>query len=293
MWFPLSYDQPLFRPPAEGNSLIFQITKGCSWNQCAFCEMYTTKDFKAKKQEKILDDIARCAESMPETRKIFLADGDALVLSTPRLLEIVSAIAASFQRLQRIGIYASTRNLLAKSPQELAELHAAGLKMLYIGIESGDDEVLRRNQKGETFKSTVDGLQRAHTAGMKSSVMILSGLGGTERSRQHAIESARVLNETQPLYASTLVLSFPFGIGHYRKRLGHAFELPDKQGLLEELHVLIQHTELQETIFRSDHASNYLSLKGILGRDKEKLLGQITASMSDASSLRPEWMRGL
>lgn len=293
MWFPLTYDQPIFRPPAEANSLIFQITKGCSWNQCAFCEMYTTKDFKAKKQEKILGEIARCAISMPDTRKIFLADGDALVLSTSRLLEILTAITSSFPRLQRIGIYASTRNLLAKSPQELAELQAAGVKMIYVGIESGDDEVLARNKKGETFRTTVDGLQRAHTAGMKSSVMILSGLGGTERSRPHAVESAHVLNETQPLYASTLVLSFPFGMGHYRKRLGQPFELPDKRGLLEELQLLIQHTELHETIFRSDHASNYLSLKGILGRDKEKLLGQIADALSGGISLRPEWMRGL
>lgn len=290
---PLKYDEPLFRPPAEAYSLIFQITKGCSWNRCVFCEMYSTKDFKAKKQEKNIEDIATCAELYPETRKVFLADGDAMVLSTARLLEVLKLIQQSFPRLMRVGIYASTRTLLTKSPQELQELQSAGLKMLYVGIESGDDEVLQRNQKGETFKTTVEGLNRAHEAGMKSSVMILNGIGGTEHSHAHAVNSAKVLNETQPQYASTLVLSFPFGVEHYIKRLGSAFELPDKAGLLKELHTLITHLELKETIFRSDHASNYLSLKGILNRDKEKLLEQISVAIQGGSSLRPEWMRGL
>lgn len=293
MRFPLKYDEPLFRPPAEANSLIFQITRGCSWNRCAFCEMYTTKDFKAKKQEKILEEISRCAELFPDARKIFLADGDALVLSTNRLLEILKPISASFPRLQRVGIYASTRNILGKSPEELKELKDAGIKMLYVGIESGDDEILTNNQKGETFATTVEGLNRAHAAGMKSSVMILNGLGGKELSERHAINSARVLNETQPLYASTLVLSFPFGAGHYRQRLGRPFELPEKKGLLNELRLMIAHCKLNETIFRSDHASNYLDLKGILNRDQDKLLTSIDEALKDASSLRPEWMRGL
>lgn len=293
MRFALKYDEPLFRPPSEAYSLIFQITRGCSWNQCTFCEMYTTKDFKAKKREKNIDDITQAAIQFPETRKVFLADGDAMVLSSERLLEILQLLKQSFPRLTRVGIYASTRNLLTKSPQELQELRDAGLKIIYVGVESGDDVILERNHKGETFKTTVEGLIRAHEAGIQSSVMILTGMGGTERSSQHAIASAQVLNETQPHFASTLVLTFPFGVTHYVKRLGLPFELPDKNGLLAELQTMISQLELKETIFRSDHASNYLSLKGILNRDKEKLLEQIAFAMGNNGTLRPEWLRGL
>jgi radical SAM superfamily enzyme YgiQ (UPF0313 family) len=293
MRFPLKYDEPLFRPPSEAYSLIFQVTKGCSWNQCAFCEMYTTKDFKAKKEEKNIEEIAGCAQLFPDTRKVFLADGDAMALSTRRLLDILNALRDAFPRLIRVGAYASTRNLISKSPQELKDLREAGLKIIYVGIESGDDVILERNRKGESFDSTVRGLNLAHDAGIQSSVMILSGLGGTERSTEHALQSARVLNETQPHFASTLVLSFPFGKDHYRKRLGLPFDLPDKKGLLTELQLMISHLELKETIFRSDHASNYLSLKGILNRDREKLLMQITEALERPASLRPEWMRGL
>ncbi len=293
MRFPLKYEEPLFRPPSEAYSLIFQITKGCSWNQCAFCEMYSTKDFKAKKREKNIEDIEKTAALLPDTRKVFLADGDAMVLSSERLLEILTLLKTSFPKLNRVGIYASTRNLLTKSPQELKELHDAGLKIIYVGIESGDDVVLERNKKGETFKSTVEGLLRAHDAGIQSSVMILTGLGGKERMHSHAVESAKVLNETQPHFASTLVLSFPFGEKHYRNRLGLPFELPDKKELLIELQTMIKQLQLKETIFRSDHASNYLSLKGILNRDQEKLLGQIEFALNNTGSLRPEWMRGL
>ena len=293
MRFPLKYDEPLFRPPSEAYSLIFQVTKGCSWNQCAFCEMYTTKDFKAKKEDKNIEEITECARLFPDTRKVFLADGDAMALSTRRLLDILNALRTAFPRLIRVGAYASTRNLIAKSPQELRELHEAGLKIIYVGIESGDDIILERNRKGESFRSTVEGLLLAHDAGIQSSVMILSGLGGVERLEQHALQSAKVLNETQPHFASTLVLSFPFGKDHYRKRLGAPFELPDKKGLLRELQLMISHLELKETIFRSDHASNYLSLKGILNRDREKLLMQITEAIEKPASLRPEWMRGL
>jgi radical SAM superfamily enzyme YgiQ (UPF0313 family) len=293
MQYPVDYEEPLFRPPSEAYSLIFQVTIGCSWNKCTFCEMYSTKDFRVKKEEDVLNEIREMGRMMPDARKIFLADGDAMILSTARLLKILEAIKQSFPRLQRVSSYALPRNLLSKSEQELKELYDAGLKIIYVGIETGDDELLLKINKGETFASTCEGMIRAHTAGIQSSVMILTGLGGKSLSRQHAINSAKILNEIQPHFASTLVLSYPFGKKHFINRLGTDFEVLSKKELLEEQILFLQHCELEETIFRSDHASNYLALKGILNRDKERLITQLENALNHPGLLRPEWMRGL
>jgi radical SAM superfamily enzyme YgiQ (UPF0313 family) len=289
----MHYDEPLFRPPSEAYSLIFQVTLGCSWNRCAFCEMYTSKEFRVKPEEQVLKEISDMAARFPDTRKVFLADGDAMVLSSAKLMRILQALSQHFPRLNRVSAYAMPRNMLGKSPEELRELRNAGLKLIYVGLESGDDEVLEMIGKGESFCSSVDGLLRAHEAGIQSSVMILTGLGGQHLSRQHAERSAALLNETQPHFASTLVLSLPFGRKHFLKRLGRGFDLPDKMGLLDELQTLLEHCDLRETIFRSDHASNYLALKGILNRDKARLLEEIAFARSSPGMLRKEWMRGL
>lgn len=289
----MHYDEPLFRPPSEAYSLIFQVTLGCSWNRCAFCEMYTSKEFRVKPEEQVLKEISDMAARFPDTRKVFLADGDAMVLSSAKLMRILQALSQHFPRLNRVSAYAMPRNMLGKSPEELRELRDAGLKLIYVGLESGDDEVLEMIGKGESFRSSVDGLLRAHEAGIQSSVMILTGLGGQHLSRQHAERSAALLNETQPHFASTLVLSLPFGRKHFLKRLGRGFDLPDKMGLLDELQTLLEHCDLKETIFRSDHASNYLALKGILNRDKARLLEEIAFARSSPGMLRKEWMRGL
>jgi radical SAM superfamily enzyme YgiQ (UPF0313 family) len=293
MQLPIDYEEPLFRPPSEAFSLIFQVTIGCSWNKCAFCEMYSTKDFRVKKEEDVLSEIREMGTIMPDARKIFLADGDAMVLSTARLLKILEAIKQSFPRLLRVSSYALPGNLLSKSEQELKELRDAGLKIIYVGIETGDDELLLKINKGETFASTCEGLIRAHNAGIQSSVMILTGLGGKNLSQQHAINSAKILNETQPHFASTLVLSYPFGKKHFISRMGTDFEVLSKKELLEEQILFLKHCELKESIFRSDHASNYLSLKGILNRDKDRLITQLENALNHPGLLRPEWLRGL
>lgn len=290
---PFSYEEPLFRPPSEALSMIFQVTIGCSWNQCAFCEMYTTKDFHVKSEELVMQEISEAGRHYPQVRKVFLADGDAMVLSSGKLMRILQTLKQAFPRLNRVSAYAMPRNMVSKSPQELRELKEAGLKLIYVGLESGDDELLDIISKGESFASSVEGLIKAHEAGINSSVMILTGLGGVNMSDSHALKSAELLNETQPQYASTLVLSLPFGRKHFLKRLQRPFELPDKQGLLMELHRFIANTSLKETVFRSDHASNYLVLKGLLGRDKERFLQEIENALENPSSLRKEWMRGL
>lgn len=295
--FPIEYIEPVFRPPSEARSLILPVTNGCSWNRCAFCEMYTQpqKKFRARRPEDIRADIERAARALTGVRRVFLADGDAMVLPTRRLLEILEQLRQAFPQLQRVSSYCLPRNLARKSVDELRQLKEAGLGILYVGMESGDDEVLRRVNKGETAESTRSALLKIREAGLTSSVMVLNGLGGATLSRQHAIHSAELCNETQPDYLSTLVVTFPLGEERFRAAFGDDFEPLSQQGLLEEMRLFLEHLELEQTVFRSDHASNYLVLKGVLGRDKQKLLEQVSLAISNpgAVPLRPEWMRGL
>jgi len=293
----MQYIEPLFRPPSEANSLILQVTNGCSWNHCAFCEMYTApqKKFSVKKDEQIKLDIENAKALYPDVRRIFLADGDAMVLSTRRLLSILSMIKTYYPNLQRVSSYCLPRNVTSKSITELQEIHDAGLNLVYVGAESGDDEVLKLVEKGETFSSTVDSLQKLQHAGINTSVMILNGLGGKLYTRQHALNSARLVNETQPKYLATLVVSFPLGTERFIQAFSGRFEMLDQQALFKEMELFLEHTQLRNTIFRSDHASNYLILKGVLGKDKQLLLEKLRAAQTSPGSvnLREEWQRGL
>ena len=278
---PIKYDEPLFRPPAEAFSLIFQVTFGCSWNQCAFCEMYSTKIFKVKKEEEIIDEIEKASKYFPETKKIFLADGNAMVLSTSKLLKILEAIHKHFPRIMRVSSYALPNDVSSKTDEELRQLREAGLKLIYVGIETGNDELLKLINKSETFNSTVEGLLKAKKADIKSSVMIVNGLGGKKYSEQHAVNSAKLLNIVQPEFTSTLVLSFPFGENFYKNKFSGEYISMTSSDLLKEMEILISNTNLNGSIFRSNHASNFLVLEGILSRDKEKLLQQIRSALND------------
>lgn len=296
-YLPLQYIEPLFRPPSEANSLILQVTNGCSWNHCAFCEMYTApqKRFSIKSPVDIEKDIDKAAQIWPDSRRIFLADGDAMVLSTRRLLGILEMINQNFDSVSRISAYCLPRNIRYKSLTELSELKSAGLKLVYVGAESGDNELLNIINKGESFSSTTTSLNKLRDAGIKTSVMILNGLGGATYSKQHAIHSAQLVNETQPDYLATLVISFPKGEARFRKHFPSPFVPLDQTGLFKEMETFIQHTELDSTVFRSDHASNYLVLKGVLGKDKSALLERIALALNSPLSiqLRKEWQRGL
>lgn len=292
--YPINYDEPLFRPPSEAYSLIIQVTLGCSYNNCAFCEMYTSKQFKARKEEDVFKDIEAFLPYKDQVRKVFLADGDPMVLSTERLLRILHKLKTIFPKLQRISTYATPTNIIRKSAQELHELKNAGLDLLYVGIESGDDEVLNAIQKGETFSSVVLGLNKAKQAEINSSVMIINGIGGKLFTKQHAINSAKVLNETQPKYASTLVLTTYKGIEHFKSRFLGNFQQLFLPELFDEMKIFMNHLELNETIFRSDHASNHLVLKGVLGKDKEQFLKQIELAIHhpEIANLRKQYQRG-
>lgn len=293
----LSYIEPVFRPPSESESLILQVTNGCSWNHCTFCDMYTApqKAFKASIITDVLEQIADIGRHAgDQVKRVFLADGDALVLPTRRLLNILQAIRIHLPAVHRISSYCLPRNLRKKSLAELLELHDAGLSLAYVGAESGDDFILDQVQKGETQASTIDALTKLGQAGIKRSVMILNGLGGQIYSHQHADNSARLVNATQPEFLATLVVSLPHGEQRFRTGFPEWKPL-SQQGLFEEMHQFISALELKRTVFRSDHASNWLILKGNLGADKERLLNQVNTAINkpEIANLRPSWARGL
>jgi len=296
MYSPVNYIEPVYRPPSEAHSLIIQVTNGCSWNNCTFCEMYTApqKKFRPKPQTEIEAELKRCATSMAGVRRVFLADGDAMALSFKRLKTILLSIRTYLPTVTRVSSYCLPRNLKGKTVEELTELQSLGLNLLYVGAESGNDYVLSAVNKGETFESTVEALLKVKQASIKASVMIINGLGGTLHSEQHAIDSARLANAAQPDYLATLVLYFQ----HSDQRLLASFpdfKMPSQRQLIEEMRIFIANLQLDKTIFRSDHASNYLVLKGVLNRDKDALLGQIDSALNQDSSifLRSESHRGL
>ena len=290
--FPVSYIEPVFRPPSEANSLIFQATNGCSWNRCTYCDMYTDaqKKFRPRAEQELLEEIRRCGESGLEPKRVFLADGDALVLSMRRLKTILNAIKTCLPSVSRVSSYCLPRNLKNKSDDDLRELEALGLKLIYVGAESGDDSVLAHIDKGETFDTTATALIRAQQSGIKTSVMVINGIGGQAFSEQHALESARLVNLVQPNYLATLVLTF------YRDRqkvidgYDANFAELNTAELCREMECFIGGTELEKTIFRSDHISNHLILKGVLGRDKNTMLIQIRQAC-EYFEQHPEYQR--
>ena len=297
--YPIEYIEPVFRPPSEWKSLILQVTNGCSWNNCSFCDMYTAenKKFKPKKVELIEQELIKIVQSGLPVGRVFLADGDAVMLPFKRLKEILELIRKYLPQVTRVSSYCLPRNLTNKTVEQLTELRALGLSLLYVGCESGDDEVLRLIEKGETYQSSLVALNKIKQAGMKSSVMILNGLGGPELSEQHAVNSAKLMNEAQPDYLSTLVVSFPLGEERFAKNFPEQqpFRLLNQQELFREMKILLSALELDKTIFRSDHASNYLVLKGVLGKDKDKLVNTVQMAIDQSKSIpiRQEWQRGL
>ena len=261
---PIRYVEPVFRPPSEAESLILPVTDGCSWNECTFCEMYTApqKKFRVREEDEVLESIRLTGERYgDQVRRVFLVDGDALVLPTRRLLNILEAIRTHMPAVRRISSYCLPRNLKKKSQSEINELAAAGLKMVYVGAESGDDQVLAAVKKCGTYASTCDALDKHGSAGITRSVMILNGLGGKVYTRQHAEQSAKLANLTQPEYLATLVVSFPKGEQRFSAEFPE-WEPLGQQELFAEMEQFLSALELKRTVFRSDHASNLLILKG-------------------------------
>ncbi len=292
--YPLEYDEPVFRPPSERQSLILQVTTGCSWNQCTFCNMYQEKKFQTKPIDVIDSELKRIAEHGYTVRRVFLADGDAMSLSTRRLKAILKSIKQHFPNVQRISSYCLPRNLAKKSVQDLSELKALGLSLLYVGCETGDDELLDIIDKGESYHSSLSALLKMKKAGLKSSVMILNGLGGVTLSEQHVKNSVALVNATQPDYLSSLVVNFPAnGEARFAKNFDGRWLAMQQEELFAELHAMISAFQLKKTIFRADHISNTLVLKGVLGKDQDTMLEQIELAINKPQMvpLRPQRKR--
>ncbi len=291
----MRYHGTVIRPPSEAESYILQVTYGCSHNGCTFCGTYRDKPFRPRPLDDVLQDIAMAGARLPETRRVFLADGNALFLPTGRLIEIIEALDTAFPLLRRVGIYASARDILAKTDAELATLAQRKLQIVYLGLESGSDEVLRRVNKGIGPAEMIEGVHKLRRAGIRASVIALLGLGGRELSREHARETGRVVAAMDPEYLSMLTLMLVPGTELHRQWQRGEFALPEPLELLAELReVVAQLDGLSRCVFRTNHASNYLPLAGTLSRDKPRLLAALDEALARGPSmLRPEAWRAL
>lgn len=290
----MNYEMPLFRPPSEAESLILQVTLGCSHNRCTFCSMYRTKRFRPRPFELIRQEIdeARAALGARTVRRVFLADGDAMCLSTRRLLPILERLEQTFEKLQRVGIYANARDVLGKTDEQLRMLRSHKLRMLYLGLESGDEETLTRVEKGATADQIVEAVRRAQAAGMSVSTMVLIGLGGRARSLIHARASAAAVNRMEPTYTALLTYTPTPGSPLYDEIQRGTFELPDPLGSIQEIHAFISDLRCR-TYFTCNHASNYLPLRGKLPGARQDLLSCLEAALAGDLPLKPEFLRGL
>jgi radical SAM superfamily enzyme YgiQ (UPF0313 family) len=289
----MRYEGMVIRPPSEANSYILQVSYGCSHNHCTFCGTYMGKPFQVRPIQEVLEDVALARAEMPDTRCVFLADGNALVLGTEQLTTILDALASAFPKLRRVGIYANARDILGKTDAELAALRQRKLHIVYLGLESGSDEVLRRVRKGITAAEMVEAVRKLRGAGMRASVIGLLGLGGKELSAEHAEATGRVVSAMDPEYFSMLTVMLIPGTELQRQWQAGRFELPEPLELLGELRQVIANTDgLSRCVFRTNHASNYVPLAGTLSRDKAELLAALDGALAlGPSALRPEAWR--
>ena len=290
----IDYSFPLYRPPAEADNVIVQATYGCSHNGCTFCSMYKSKRYAARPLAEVCREIDALAEVYPDARRLFLADGDALSLPTAHLLKLLAYLKSAFPKLGRVSSYASAQNLLEKPAEELQQIKAAGLTLLYYGIESGNDDVLKRINKGVNASEMAESLQRAEAAGLKVSATVILGIGGAERSEAHIRDTAALLNNVRVNYLSTLQLGLDDDAeAHFLKRFD-SFTMPGDAALLREQRRLVELLNpSNRVIFRSNHASNALHLAGTLPGDRERLLEQIDAALAIGErAFVPKFFRG-
>ncbi len=290
----MRYEGTVYRPPSEAGSYLLQATVGCSWNHCTYCATYQEKQYRVRPLAETLEDIAMAGDAFGDrVRKVFVMDGDALAMEVGLWEPILRSLRDTFPNLRRISCYATALNLLAKSQQELERLRKLGLDLLYIGPESGDDITLKRIAKGATSGDHVEAATKARSAGMKQSLIFLLGAGGTERSVEHATASARLATAMNPEFLSTLTLMLIPSTPIHKLAQSGRFEMPSIEGLLRELRIIVAEANPANTIFRSNHASNYLPIGGRLPRDRETILQQIDAALSGDVLLRAEGFRGL
>lgn len=285
-----TYDTPVFRPPSEARSFILRVTRGCAHNKCTYCNMYRGVPFQILSDEEISRQIALAVHYGKESvRRVFLADGDALVLPTVKLLKILQALRENFPKLQRVASYAAPKDILRKSEEELRQLKEAGLQLLYYGMETGDDITLKAVNKGVDAAEAIEAGRRVTASGMKLSLMVILGLAGKEGSQRHALETAKAINIIQPTMLSALCLMLYRGSELLDQFENGEFDPLSPQGLMEELHLMMQHIDLPQDkhcLFRSNHVSNYVQLAGTLPKDKDRLLWEIAYSAQQLGKLK-------
>ncbi len=290
----MKYEGMIIRPPSEADSLLIQVTVGCSNNKCTFCPTYKEKKFRIKDDEEIAEDI-REASRYGRIPRVFLCDGDALIIPQKRLVGILGAIGAKIKGVERIGTYANAKSILKKTPEELVRLRELGLGIVYMGVETGNEELLTAINKKTDFGKLVEAGRRVKEAGITLSVTVLLGIGGIEKSVQHALDTAKVLTAIDPDYVGALTVMVVPGTPLHDEMLAGRFVLPDTFGFLKELELMIAHSDFTHCFFTANHASNYLPIRAWMPEEKEETLRRIREVIAnrDKSRLRPEFMRGL
>jgi radical SAM superfamily enzyme YgiQ (UPF0313 family) len=289
----MHYEGYCIRPPSEADSILLQVTLGCSHNRCTFCGSYPDKRFRIKEDRIILSDILFAARHMPHEDRLFLMDGDALIIPQKRLMSILEWIKEHLPRVRRIGAYANVKGIKKKSLEELKQLRENGLGILYYGVETGDEEIRKEIQKGSTAATCVEMGRRVKEAGIQLSATVLLGIGGRERSLRHARATGELLSAMDPDFVGALTVMLIPGTPLHQDFVDGRFELPDELGLLRELREMISHTHLTRGYFFSNHASNYLPVKAKLPSGKQRALDLIDSALRGEVGLKPEWMRAL
>jgi len=289
----LNYADPVYRPPSEAKSLIFQVTLGCSFNQCSFCDMYRNKEYSEKTWDEVKAEIDLMAKQLPDTTRIFLADGDAINISTDYMVLIVEYLYNSFPKLERVSCYSMPMILLKKTPEELKKMREAGLKMLYLGIESGSDVILKKITKGATAETIIKACRKAVETGFTLSCIIILGLGGKTYSEEHIKETARVVNASSPHYLGTLTLILETGVKQeFLTKFGEEFHPINDEEALIELHDLVEQIDVKEKmLFRANHGSNAYNIAGTFPDEKNAMLKKISWLKEHPENVRPEGFR--
>lgn len=289
----MHYEGNIIRPPSEANSILLQVTVGCSRNKCTFCGTYRGERFRIKPDSIIMEDIAFAAKYCKRQRRVFLCDGDALIIPQKRLLKILAEIESQLPWVTRVGLYANAKSIKMKSPVELEALKAHGLGIAYMGLESGDDATLKKINKGATSEDMIQMGKKVRAAGIKLSITVLLGIAGKKRSMIHAQETGRVLSAIDPDYIGALSLMLIPGTPLCRDYESGIFRLIEPDEMLLELRTMIAHTNLSKGLFHANHASNYLPIRARLPKDKESTLNLIDEALSGKIALKPEYLRAL
>ena len=289
----MHYEGQIIRPPSEANSILLQVTVGCSHNKCTFCGTFAGERFTIKKDDMIFEDIDFASKYCRRQNRLFICDGDALIIPQRRLVPILEAIKKKLPWVERVGIYANTKSISMKTDKELEELRSLGLKIAYMGLESGDDVTLEKIRKGADSQRMIDMGRKIRRAGIQLSITVLLGIAGRDRSDIHARETGRVLSAIDPEYVGALSLMLVPGTPLQKDHAKGIFHLISPEDMLMELGTMFSTTHLTNGLFHANHASNYLPIRARLPRDREKTLALIAGALNGKVALKPEYMRGL